>query len=223
MTIKRQYSLPNCTLILEGLTESEDEDNSGSVTEQPPMSILVNAECHFLTTNQSVSGGRVFLDSLVSAVSAYTQELLSGLSHPQNGRHNSPIVHLERIGHNHLHRLIVEPEPESNQERTEVQLTTVQLFDLVEAIDQFFADNKTLPDLSLELQPLSKRHRQAEEPLVERAIPAALGITSLAALAFVFYMIPPPEIKEPQPQTESNPSNTIPSLPQPQAPGGSRE
>jgi len=47
-------------------------------------------------------------------------------------------------------------------------LTTVQLFDLVEAIDQFFADSQTLPDLSL--QRLAAKHAGSNQSLVKQAV-----------------------------------------------------
>jgi hypothetical protein len=220
MNITRQYSLPNCTLVLEGLSET-DEENPTTEVGKAPMSILVNAECHFFGTNQLISGGRVFLENLVRTASAYTQELLSGLPHPQNTGKDLPLVHLEKISQKNLHRLTLEPEADSNQEKIEIELTTVQLFDLVEAIDQFLADSKTLPDLTLDLQPLSKRYRQQDEPLADKVIPAALGITSLAIAAVALYLIPPPVIQEPEPKLESNPNQTIPLNPPSQPPGAS--
>jgi hypothetical protein len=206
MTITRKYSLPNCTLVLEGL--SDNPGDSGSTTGL--MSILVNAECHFLGSKQLLSGGRVFFESLVKAVNAYAQGFLSGLNHPLSASENAAIVHLEKIGDRNFHRLTVEPEPNSNGERKEIELTTVQLFDLVEAIDQFVADSRTLPDLNPNLQPLSRRYRQAEEPLVQRATPVALGVVGLAACAFAFSLIPPPEIRKSEPKPQSNPSQTLP-------------
>ncbi|MDA0268561.1 MAG: DUF4335 domain-containing protein, partial [Cyanobacteria bacterium] len=41
MTIKRQYTLPNCNLILEGMS-GEDINNLAA-----PLTILLNAECQF--------------------------------------------------------------------------------------------------------------------------------------------------------------------------------
>ena len=43
MTMQRQYSLPNCTLILEGLS---DTGTQGQGDMRPVMSLLINAECH---------------------------------------------------------------------------------------------------------------------------------------------------------------------------------
>lgn len=59
MTIQRKYSLPNCTLLLEGLTEST---NGAPVNDmRPVLSILVNSECHLSHAKQPLIGGRDFL------------------------------------------------------------------------------------------------------------------------------------------------------------------
>lgn len=210
MTIRRQYSLPNCTLVLEGLSETTAEGTE-PVSGQQPISILVNAECHFTGSNQLLSGGRVFFENLVKTVSAYAQELLSGIAHPQESHHNSVVVRIETLTPEHLHRLTLELEKDNDKNTTVVELNTVELFDLVEAIDQFCADSTVLPDLNLTLTPISKRYRRPEEPLVDRVMPAALGVTSLALAAAVFLVIPPPQIREPEPQENRNsPTQTVP-------------
>ena len=84
MNIKRQYILPNCNLILEGLEDS-DTENVDILDGQSPMSILINAECNFIGSNQTLSGGSVFLRNLSHTVSNYAQGFLSGLSHPKAG------------------------------------------------------------------------------------------------------------------------------------------
>lgn len=202
MSTKRQYSLPNCNLILEGL-EDESGENVGILDGRSPMSILINAECYLIKSNQKLSGGSVFLQNLSRAVSNYAQEFLSGLPHSSNNTTEYPQISLAKVDEQSLHRLIVEPEPETGETKTEIDLTTVELFDLVDAIDQFYVDRTTLPDMTLELQPVSKRHRQPEQPLKERLTPVAIGFTSLAIAAGAFLVIPPPETRPP----ESNPVN----------------
>ena len=204
MTIRRQYSLPNCTLILDGLSNDTETTKDG----RPLINILVNAECHFVGSNQILSGGRVFFENLVKATSAYAQEFLSGFAHPYEAQ--SERVSLERTEKN-AHRLIWQPDAEQ-EKRAEIELTTVQLFDLVEAIDQFFADSQTLPEFALSIEPVSQRHRQAEEPLVQRAAPAAIGTASLAFAAIAFFFVPVPEVREPEPQLQS-PNQTVPQTP----------
>ena len=206
MTIRRQYSLPNCMLVLEGLSDDITATNS-PMDGRPLMSILVNAECHFIGSNKILSGGRVFFENLVRAVSAYAQEFLSGLRHPQELKEGSDVVHLEKIKAQNLHRLTWESKSDSEQKTLQIDLTTVQLFDLVDGVDQFLADSRTLPDLSLQLQPVSSRYRQAEESLAKRSAPAALGISSLAFAAIAFFFIPIPEVQKPA-STNSQETNS---------------
>ena len=219
MTIQRQYSLPNCTLILEGL--SETTANSGQLDVRPVMSILVNAECRFAGAITAISGGREFFDSLVIAVNRYAQQFLSGVFYSPESLNNEPsMVHFQRISQN-LHRLIVQPQRDvqigsnngatfntASSAPTAVELTTVQLFDLVEAVDQFFADTQTLPALALQLTPLEKRFIHSNQPAIEEAAPIALGISSLAVAAVAFFFIPTPKVEKPtEPAVQSTPNS----------------
>ena len=194
MNIKRQYILPNCNLILEGLEDS-DIENVDILDGQSPMSILINAECNFLNSNQTLSGGSVFLENLSRAVSLYAQEFLSGLSQPKTGSLEYPQVTVEKID-SYLHRVAVDPEPNGDEAKTEVKLTTVELFDLVDAIDRFYGD------------------RNAAR--LERMILA------LAMAAAAFFVIPPPEVRPPQsepiePTTETESTTPQGTPPTPEA------
>ena len=201
---KRQYSLPNCNLILEGY-EDEDTENADILSGQPPLSILSNVECHLLKSNQKLSGGSVFLTNFSRAVSNYAQGFLSGLFSADNSSNSTdeyPHVYLTQLADQHLHRLTLEPQPDSGEAKTEIEITTVELFDLVDAIDQFYADRSALPEMTLELCSVSKRYRKPEQPLGERLTPVAIGLSGLAIAAGALFMIPVPEIAP----TESNPA-----------------
>ena len=223
MTIQRKYSLPNCTLILEGLSVSTNGATSTDV--RPLLSMLVNAECHISTTatsKQSLTGGRDFFESLVTAVSGYAQEFLSKVHHSEAHNNESGLVQLQKIDNNR-HRLIVqsgtkEQRLEGNGNKPlqetgfpiEVDLTTVQLFDLVEAVDQFFADTQTLPDLSLNLAPAVKRNAGSSQILVKQAVPAAVGVSSLGLAAIAFFFVPIPEVERTKdPKLQSNSGQSI--------------
>lgn len=208
MIVRRQYTLPNCTLILEGL--SNEIAHAGAGNSQAVLSTLTNAECSFVGLPQKLHGGRVFLENLAKSVHNYAQECLSGIRHPQEQREGEQ-VHLERAEGAARHRLTWKPASDSSEEPIALELTAVQLFDLVEAVDQFVADSRTLPDFSLKLQPLSRRFRQADEPLAQRAFPALLGIVSLAAAAMAFYFVPVPEVRKPEPKPQASPTQTLPS------------
>ncbi|MEH2081137.1 MAG: DUF4335 domain-containing protein [Nostoc sp.] len=218
MNIQRKYSLPNCTLLLEGLS---DVTRAAQFQEmRPELSILVNAECYLSGYNQPLTGGREFFESLVRAVSGYAQEFLSSVSNPQAHNQESELVEFQKIDGN-LHRLIIHSEstPEgfdrsNNSKRPpiEIDLNTVQLFDLVEAVDQFFADTQTLPELSLELQPVTRRYGGASQAVIKQAVPAAVGVSSLAVAAIAFNLIPPPQIRIPQPQPDEQTSSATKNL-----------
>jgi Domain of unknown function (DUF4335) len=219
MNIQRKYSLPNCTLLLEGLS---DVTRAAQFQElRPELSILVNAECYLSGYNQPLTGGREFFESLVRAVSGYAQEFLSSVPNPQAHNQESELVEFQKINSNR-HRLIIHSEgaPEgfdsqakdSQRPPIEIDLNTVQLFDLVEAVDQFFADSQTLPELSLELQPVTRRYGGASQALIRQAVPAAVGVSSLAVAAIAFNLIPPPQIRPPQPKADQQSSSTTKSL-----------
>ena len=217
MNIQRLYSLPNCKLIVEGLSNANDTSPTEA---RPLLSMLVNVECHLAGTDRPLTGGRDFFESLVTAVSAYAQEFLSKVHHPLAHRQLPGLVQLHKVDDN-WHRLTVRPELEAqgsnigespNQPPIQIDLTTVQLFDLVEAVDQFFADSQTLPELSPRLSPISKRFVTSSQIVAKQALPTAVGISSLALAAIAFFFIPVPT-KIPQPHPQSNPtrSSTNPS------------
>ncbi|MEH1939132.1 MAG: DUF4335 domain-containing protein [Nostoc sp.] len=214
MNIQRKYSLPNCTLLLEGLSDVTRAAHFQEM--RPELSILVNAECYLSGYNQPLTGGREFFESLVRAVSGYAQEFLSTVPNPQAHNQESELVEFQKVDSNR-HRLIIHSEgtPEgfdrsNNSKRPpiEIDLNTVQLFDLVEAVDQFFADTQTLPELSLELQPVTRRYGGASQAVIRQAVPAAVGVSSLAVAAIAFNLIPPPQMRPPQPKTDEQTSST---------------
>jgi Domain of unknown function (DUF4335) len=223
MTIRRQYSLPNCTLVLEGLS---DGSAASQLDIRPVLSILMSAECYVTGLGEPLSGGREFFESLVRAVSSYAQEFMSGVHYPDRYGPNLGMVQLHRIDGN-SHRLTVLPAEAGSATQidrktelsAEVDLTTVQLFDLVEAIDQFFADTQTLPELSLQLTPISKRYIKSAEPLAKRSLPAVVGVSSLALAAMAFFLVPVPEVQRPRdPVPQPNPAGQNLGTPNP---GGS--
>ncbi|MEM9274736.1 MAG: DUF4335 domain-containing protein [Cyanobacteria bacterium P01_F01_bin.143] len=211
MSIQKQYKFPNCTLLIDGFEDNPDltESSSGGAS---TIAILSNADLQFTSSNQTVSGGRVFLENLASAVSSYAQDFLSGLSRPQKLQADYPKITIEKSDNQDLHRLTVQQDPATNQENQTLSLNLVELFDLVEVIDQFYSDTHVLPDVSLELSAISKRFRKPEEPIGDRVIPFVAGTASLAVAAAALFMIPTPEVKQqeiPVP-IENIPAETIP-------------
>ena len=189
MTIRRQYSLPNCTLVLDGLSDS---NSIGMVEARPLMSSLFNAECHFVGHEQPLFGGKDFLTSLVATVSNYAQEFLSGIPRPVSVEPNSGLVSIVKGDRPDIHRLnaTLESAPGVIDKPTQIDLSTIQLFDLLEAIDQFLADKRTLPDIMVPLKPISKALAQ---PISTQALPVGLGLASLVVASLIGYALPIPE------------------------------
>ncbi|MEO0946886.1 MAG: DUF4335 domain-containing protein, partial [Cyanobacteria bacterium J06641_5] len=72
MSMRRQYSLPNVALILDGWSDEATPDG------QAALSIVTDVECRFLPQQQVLKGGKELLDALV-ATSSYVQDFLSDL------------------------------------------------------------------------------------------------------------------------------------------------
>lgn len=204
MSLRRQYNLPNCRIILEGLS---NDPNGNEI-----MDILMTAECHFTGTDQVLSGGKMFWENLVKAVNIYAQECLSGLRHPLTTKSEEDVVLLTKNPEKFTHHLTWQPKQDTGNEenKIELELNTVQLFDLIEAIDQFFADTTTLPEIKQNLQPLSRRYRRPDEPIVQRATPPILGLVTVALASFAFFVMPIPEKKPTEPKPQGQTSETIP-------------
>ena len=88
-------------------------------------------------------------------------------------------------------------------------LTTVQLFDLVEAIDRLHADGQTLPDFKLNIAPVPKRYVVAQEPLAKRAAAPALGTAGLAIAALALFFIPAPPVQRPEPTSATSSQTAV--------------
>jgi hypothetical protein len=206
MTIRRQYRLPSCTLILDGLGNT-----SGGNESRPLMSTLVNAECHLADQPQAITGGMDFFQQLIATVSNYTQGLLSQIAQAPPSQAVGKIQ-IERAAGDR-HRLVA---PGDDGNPVTWNLSTVQLFDLVEAIDQFLADGATLPDLQVALRSAPKT---ASKRLASQAAPIGLGLSGLAATALAFSIIPHPlkvgvPAINPTPQTSTQPAPSVkPSSP----------
>jgi hypothetical protein len=211
MSIRRQYSLPNCTLILEGLASTSSPTLNG----RPLLGIVVNAECHFSGIPQKLQGGRTFLENLVNAVGAYAQVCLSGVPHPPLPQADEDQIRLEPTEDHRNHRLTWIPATGGQSQPVEIRLTTVQLFDLIEAVDQFLVDQQTLPDLSLSLQPSPRRFRPPDEPLAQRVIPATRGVASLALVAMALFWLPLPTVRKPEPKPIPQTNKTVPNTANP--------
>lgn len=211
MNITKQYDRPNCVLTLEGFNEDSTElvDSSGDRSDL--ISILTKAECIFKTSNQKLQGGRAFLENLAEAVNNYAQELLSGLSHSQEDLQEYPKIQIVSEQESKTHLITLENQLEQEVATQEIKLRTTEFFDLLDVIDQFYADSTTLPDVSLELEVVSKKLRPSEEPLAQRMIPLATGTLSLAVAAGVLFALPIPKSSDLEPSNNPIAPSTVPT------------
>ena len=201
--IEKQYISPNCVLSLQGFSEETGEQNT------PIMTVLTQAKCQIIGYNQSLEGGLSFLEHLLQATSKYTQGLLSGLTHPWESNEENDYISLQKLPGKNRHLLIWQKVKGQIDDQLEVELSTIQLFDLLDAIDQFYSDEYTLPSLQDELKPLSRRYRQSEVSVVEQSTPATLGLISFAAAAVLMFMLPNPgKIEDPNLESQATPIET---------------
>ncbi|WP_055074793.1 DUF4335 domain-containing protein [Pseudanabaena sp. 'Roaring Creek'] len=184
--IQRSYSLPSCTLLVDGIVTSSDV-----------ISILTGFSCRFNHHTEPIVGGLELLNALVKVVGAYAQALKSNIlvAIPEK------LVRIEPRG-KHLHVLSVSLNEADahNPKQLQIELNTIQLFDLMESLDRLCCDPITLPDLKLVTQ-ISDYRSQSQ--LNNQALPAIAGVVSLAIAATVLYFIP---IPKPQPK----PAQTLP-------------
>ncbi len=223
-TIQRQYSLPNCVLLLEGLNDLEV---TGADATRQSLAILTRCECHFANQPQALVGGRDLLEGLVKATHDCAQAWMSGVTPKafQNPK-GDPVVQLQpqakgrfrlQVPTQLLHQsggTDASPAAADAQTDTDnwvrLDLSTVQLFDLMEAVDQVLMDAQTLPDLELKVQPLARRASRAGNAAIAKVASFALGTGSLVVAAAALFWLPVPEVRQPPedaplPPTELSP------------------
>ena len=184
--IQRSYSLPSCTLLVDGIITGSDV-----------MSILTSFSCRFSHHTEPIVGGLELLNALVKVVGAYAQALKSNtlVAIPEKQ------IRLEPEGkHLHVLSVLLNEADAYNPKQLQIKLNTIQLFDLMESLDRLCCDPTTLPDLKLVTQ-ISDYRSQSQ--LNSQAVPAIVGVVSLAIAATVLYFIP---IPKPQPK----PAQTVP-------------
>ena len=214
MSIRRQYSLPNVALILDGWSDEATPDS------QAALSIVTGVECQFLPQQQVLQGGKELLDALMAATGSYVQDFLSDLHLKPAVELKAGQLHLEPADRKGYHRLAWQPpaadRSQGESDRVEFELSTVQLFDLVEAIDQFALDSTTLPAMAFSVTPRPVGARQPDRPLAQRATPAALGAAGFVAAAAALFLVPVPEIRDPEAERieERAETATVSALPQ---------
>ncbi len=191
--IQRSYSLPSCTLLIDGIITGGDV-----------VSILTSFSCRFSHHAEPIVGGLELLNALVKVVGAYAQALKSNtlVAIPEKQ------VRLEPEGkHLHILSVLLNEADAHNPKQLQIKLNTIQLFDLMESLDRLCCDPTTLPDLKLITQ-ISDYRSQSQ--LNNQAIPAIAGVFSLAIAATVLYFIPTPK-----PETKPTPTVPVQTKPLP--------
>ena len=197
--LQRTYSLPSCTLLIEGISTSGDI-----------LSILTSFGCRFNHHPEPIVGGLELLTALVKVVGAYTQALKTNtaLTIPEarvSLKPESQYLHLLSISINEADA--------NNPKEMQVHLSTIQLFDLMEGLDRLCCDPTTLPEIKLVKEIADYR---SQSGLTNQALPAIAGVISLAIAATVLYFIPTPK---PQPKpAQTVPTQTLPPLPKDSTP-----
>lgn len=203
--IERVYTSPNCILSLQGFAQEEEENNQKAIA---TMSVVSLASVQ-IVGYPLLQGGLVFLEHLLKATSAYCQEFLSGLPHPVEFGDNNHYIRFSFIQERRRHLLTWQPEKDKPEKQWQLELTTIQLFDLLDTLDQLLKDPYTLPQLQDEVKPLPRHYRRGETNLVEQSAPATLGFVGLAAAAVVLFLIPNPStIKDPNQEPRPIRNNT---------------
>ena len=200
--IQRSYSLPSCTLLVDGIVTGGDV-----------MSILTSFSCRFNHHSEPIVGGLDLLNALVKVVGAYVQALKSNTSVAIPEKQ----VRLEAEGtHLHLLSVLVNASDASNPKSLQIKLNIIQLFDLMENLDRLCCDSSTLPDLRL-VTKISDYRSQSQ--FNSQAFPAISGVVSLAIAATVLYFIPTPQPTKPVSplpvQTKPLPKVSAPPSPTP--------
>jgi Domain of unknown function (DUF4335) len=221
MPIQRQYSLPDCVLTLDGLSNSPEAAASGNRTE---LSVLTRFECYFAGEKNPLVGGREFLDSLVKATNDSVQAWISGIKAAAKSDDTKVQILPAQDGKFTLtvpSALLFQTSATASLSDTdglekpaqELHISAVQLFDLMEAVDQLMADRQTLPDLQISIQPRSRKDVMSPQLIVEQTAPIALGAASVAIAAAAVFFIPAPKVPTPEKGLQTQPTLEKPEIP----------
>lgn len=181
MSVQRVYIAPNCNLRVEGL------GGDGGA-----LNLITYFECQFYHNQAKITGGRDLLIHLIQAVGAYAQGVQLG----QPITVHVGAVTLKPEATSHTLHVTFDDATAASSEALETRLSLVQLFDLVESLDQLCGDRHSIAELKpfLDVEPFIPR-----PPIAHRILPAIVGISSFVVLAGVIFLIPPPEPKPAEP------------------------
>lgn len=213
MSINRQFSLPNCVLILEGLSTAPEGTTLDS---RPELSVLTRFECYFAREKQALVGGLDLLQGLVAATNDCVQACISGV--PSATKRGDAVAKVElkpvdggfelTVPEDLLSKKLSDFASGAETASVQLHLSAVQLFDLMEAIDQLAADQQTLPSLKPQIRPRNRQETLSRSVLVEKSAPVALGAAGVAIAAAALFFVPAPKVPEPK-EPEASPPSTL--------------
>jgi Domain of unknown function (DUF4335) len=213
MPIQRQYSLPDCVLTLDGLSNTLDNTATGNRAE---LSVLTRFECYFAGEKSPLVGGREFLDGLVAATNYCAQAWISGIKSATKTDDSKVQIQPAHDGGFTLTvpaALLFQGSAASLAETEGLEkpaqslhISAVQLFDLMEAVDQLTADQQTLPERQVAIQPRSRKEVMSPQLVLEQSAPIALGAASVAIAAAAVFFLPVPKVPAPPKALQTQPS-----------------
>jgi Domain of unknown function (DUF4335) len=221
MPIQRQYSLPDCVLTLDGLSSLPESTAAGH---RPELSVLTRFECYFAGEKAPLVGGRELLEGLIVATNTCVQALISGVKSALKEDDSKVQLQPDREGDGFSLRVpaallfqgtsaFLSTEEGLEKPAVELHISAVQLFDLMEAVDQLAADQQTLPELQIAIQPRSRREVMSTQLVLEQSTPIALGAASVAIAAAAVFFIPAPKVQAPPKELQTQPSTGLPVSP----------
>jgi Domain of unknown function (DUF4335) len=223
MSVQRQYSLPYCTLALEGLSQGALTSDAFG---RPSLDVVIRFECKLMGQDKRLVGGKELLEGLQVASAEAAQSWLSGVQ-PLRG-HFTPKgggddVLLTPTQDDHFDLTVQQTVLATSEPSTEpvhLKLSLLQLFDLVEAFDQLLADSQTLPKLAWQPTSLLRSQSSTTGSSLKNTAPPFLGTSGLAVAAALLFLMPIPQVRrspEPSAPQQTAPA-TVPPVPVPSAP-----
>jgi hypothetical protein len=223
MSVQRQYSLPYCTLALEGLSQGALTSDAFG---RQSLDVVIRFECKLMGQEKRLVGGKELLEGLQVASAEAAQSWLSGVQ-PLRGhftpKGGSDDVLLTPTADDHfdltVHQTVLATS-EPSTEPVHLKLSLLQLFDLVEAFDQLLADSQTLPKLAWQPTSLLRSQSSIAGSSLKNTAPPFLGTSGLAVAAALLFLMPIPQVRRspeppvPQPTAPA----TVPPVPVPSAP-----
>ncbi|MEI6428315.1 MAG: DUF4335 domain-containing protein [Pseudanabaena sp. ELA607] len=207
-TVQRVYSQPSCTLQVSGIASGGDV-----------LSVLTEFTVRFQDYPQTIVGGPDVLKQISQVISLYSQSLqksppltnmeVNGIKLRSVGKY-SHVLTVPTAVINVPTGVVLQSSDGANAHsaggiKAEFNLSTVQLFDLMDVVDQLVADPSTYPDLRLDFDVAAHR---PQPPLGAKLLPALVGVVGLGVTAGVLYLLPVPK-NQPRP-VQTVPANVLP-------------